>query len=450
MWYILYNLALIVASPAILIILLAKQRCRRGLPQRVGWLTHESSDQPVIWVHAVSLGEVTAAVPLVRMLHVQHPGHRLIVTTVTETGREAVEQRLAGVAEHRYAPLDFAWVVSSMVERLRPALFICVETELWPNLLRVLSRRGVPVVLVNGRLSSRSYRGYRLIRPLMKQMLAAVACLMQSSRDAERITNLGAPADRVVCTGNIKFDQPVPEIDQMGSDAVRNLLLTDGEELFVAGSTHPGEEEQLLDCYRRLLQEFPHLVLLFAPRHIERADQVEAAVTARGFAAVRRSVRVSASTAVKGPRVVILDTRGELANVYRYAVVTFVGGTLVPIGGHNLLEPAIWRKPVFFGPYTDHCAEIADLLLLAEGGRRATDGAELAVHIGAVLRDRSALERMGHAAEQVVIDNRGALERTVRVITHLLRAGASNAKHEPNSMRAFLIDMPDSRSNGKR
>lgn len=427
MWYLLYNLALIVASPAILIILLAKQRCRRGIPQRFGWDRSESagreSTQPLIWVHAVSLGEVVAAVPLVRMLHARHADYRLIVTTVTETGREAVEQRLTGVAEHRYVPLDFPWVVSSVVERWRPSLFICVETELWPNLLRVLSGSGVPVVLVNGRVSSQSYRGYRLMRPLMKQMLACVtSCLMQSPRDAERITNLGAPAERVVCTGNIKFDQPVPSVEQTDVDDLRNLLLTDKEELFVAGSTHPGEEEQLLTAYRTLLQQYPGLVLLLAPRHIERAAQVEAVATALGFAVVRRSLLSSCRIPPNGPRVIILDTRGELATVYRYAVATFVGGTLVPIGGHNLLEPAMWGKPVFFGPYTDHCAEIADLLLRAEGGRQATNGLELTTHVTAVLNDRPALERMGRAAQRVVLENRGALEHTQDVITRLLNA----------------------------
>ena len=440
MWYVLYNLALIVASPAILMILLAKKRCRAGIPQRLGWYSSEpansESTPPLIWIHAVSLGEVTAAVPLVRTLHARHPDYRLIVTTVTETGREAVEQRLAGAAEHRYVPLDFPWVVSRVVQRLRPTLFVCVETELWPNLLRILSLRGVPVVLVNGRLSSQSYRGYRFIRPLMKQMLACVtSCLMQSPRDAERIRDLGAPADRIICTGNIKFDQPALHNDSTAVDSFRNLLLMDDEELFVAGSTHPGEEEQLLDCYRTLVQHYPGLVLLLAPRHIERAAQVEAAVSAQGFAVFRRSLLAMGTVSLKRPRVIILDTRGELAAVYRYAVVTFVGGTFVPIGGHNLLEPAIWGKPVFFGPYTDHCAEIADLLLRAAGGRRATDGAELAMHVAAVLQDRSALERMGRAAQQVVLDNRGALERTVAVITRLL--GSSTKSQQPH-----LVNMP--------
>jgi 3-deoxy-D-manno-octulosonic-acid transferase len=437
MWYFLYNLALIIASPAILVILLAKKRCRRGIPQRLGWDRSEAvtpeSTPPVIWVHAVSLGEVVAAVPLVRMLHDRHPDYRLIVTTVTETGREAVEQRLAGVAEHRYVPLDFPWVVSRVVDQLRPTLFLCIETELWPNLLRILAGRRVPIVLVNGRLSSQSYRGYRFIRPLMKQMLACVTfCLMQSRRDAERIMDLGAPADRVLCTGNIKFDQPVPPIEKAYADNLRNLLLAGDEEVFVAGSTHPGEEEQLLACYRTLLQRYPRLVLLLAPRHIERAAQVEAVAVAKGFTAVRRSL-LPAGVPRKGRRVIVLDSRGELATVYRYAVATFVGGTLAPIGGHNLLEPAIWGKPVFFGPYTDHCAEIADLLLRAEGGRQVVDGAELATYLTAILNDRSALERMGRAAQQVVLENRGALEHTVEVITRVLNVRTSTVSPQSES-----------------
>lgn len=428
-----YNVLLILAAPVIFLILFAKKRCRRGMPERLGWYSDDrsSSDsaRTVLWVHAVSLGEVVAAVPLIRRLHERYPQHRLIVTTVTETGREAVEQRLAGIAEHRYMPLDFPWVVSAAVRYFHPALFLCVETELWPNVLRILSRHGVPILLVNGRLSSQSYRGYRLIRPLMKQMLACVTyCLMQSKRDAERIIGLGASADRVVCTGNMKFDQPIPLERTTGEPSLKALLLNEKEMLFVAGSTHPGEEEQVLACYQRLHQEFPTLVLLMAPRHIERVGQVEAQAHARHVRVVRRSA-MNASFSIGDPRVVILDTRGELATVYRDAVIAFVGGTLVPIGGHNLLEPAMWGTPVFFGPHTDHCAEIADLLIRAEGGRQVQTGEDLAVQIAIVLRDRAIRERMGRAARQVVLDNRGALDRTMTVIERLLDSRLHLAAH---------------------
>ncbi|HYM37860.1 MAG TPA: 3-deoxy-D-manno-octulosonic acid transferase, partial [Nitrospiraceae bacterium] len=368
MWYLAYNILLLLASPVILLILLGKKRCRRGLLQRLGLhLPRGLRDgEPVLWVHAVSLGEVVAVTPLVHALRKRHPHDRIVVSTVTETGREAVEQRLTGVAEHCYAPLDFPWTVSRFVERLAPRAFLFVETELWPNLLRALYRRSIPAVMVNGRLSSNSFRGYQRIRPFLRQLLDAVTlCLMQSDRDAERIIALGARPSRVVKTGNVKFDQPLPDPNGVAGGLSRGLLgLRDGEELIVAGSTHPVEEDQLLSCYEALQKQFPSLVLLLAPRHIERASQVEASARARGLAVQQRSTMGSGQTgdATMGrPRVVVLDTRGELAQVYQHAVLTFVGGTLVPVGGHNLLEPALWGKPVFFGPHTDHCMEVAGL-----------------------------------------------------------------------------------------
>jgi len=425
MWYLAYNIGLLLASPVILAMLLAKKRCWRGLPQRLGRIAREATDRPVIWVHAVSLGEVVAAVPLVRQLHDRHPDSRIVVTTVTETGREAVEQRLAGIAEHRYAPLDFPWAVRAFIRALDPRLFIFVETELWPNLLRTLARCGVPVVLVNGRLSSRSFRGYRLARPFMRQILGGVsALLMQSARDAARIVALGAPPDRTQCTGNIKFDQPMAAA--LPVTLTKEVLLHDGEDLLVAGSTHPGEEEAWLRIYSILLTEFPSLVLLLAPRHIERADKLEAVVAGQGFRVMRRSRIAESAKVGPGPRVMILDTRGELAGVYRYAVVTFVGGTLVPVGGHNLLEPAAWGKPVFFGPHTDHCAEIATLLQEAGGGRQIGDAESGAIAVAAVLRDRDVLHRMGEAARRVVAQNRGALDRTLDALEKVIAGQCPN------------------------
>lgn len=425
MWYLLYNGLLLLAAPVILLMLLAKKRCRRGMPQRLGFLPADlgGGGRATLWVHAVSLGEAVAAVPLVHALNRRYPDHRILVSTVTETGREAVEQRLAGVARHFYAPLDFPWVVSRVVAKLDPAAFLFVETELWPNLLRTLAGRGVPCLLVNGRLSSRSFGRYRLIRPFMRQVLGAVAgCLMQTRRDAERVTGLGANPERVYVTGNLKFDQPLPGVETLSRAA---LGLAEDEELIVAGSTHPGEEEQLLACYEGLSRVFPSLVLLLAPRHVERAAQVEAAVRARGLVALRRTALPafgSDEDRPAGPRVVILDTRGELAGVYRHALVAFVGGTLVPVGGHNLLEPAQWGRPVLFGPHTDHCAEVARLLAGAGGGACAADGAALEAQLAGLLRDRARLQRMGQAALAVVAENRGALDRSLELIGKALVA----------------------------
>src|SRR5512146_755170 len=446
MWHILYNTLLLSASPVILAILLAKQRCRRGLPQRLGWGKGLSGifgfsrrpdrqdeqdrpdrldqpNKPVIWVHAVSLGEAVAVTPLVKELHRRHPDHRFVVSTVTETGREAVEQRLTGVAEHLYAPLDFPWVVSRLVTRLRPVLYVFVETELWPNLLRELQRRGVPAVMVNGRFSTRSFarQQWGPVRAFYRTMLQRLSlCLMQSDRDVERIIALGADARVVRKTGNIKFDQPMPPAAE--PESIRaSLGLQSGERLFVAGSTHPGEEEALVDCYRHLIMQVPSAVLLLAPRHIERVERMEAMVRERGLAVQRRStVSSSPSTAPPGPRVIILDSRGELASLYREAVVAYVGGTLIPIGGHNLLEPAVWAKPVLFGPYTDHCAEIASLLIEAGGGRRVMDATDLTRQVARLFGDRDECIAMGQSARTVVEQNQGALLATAEAIETLL------------------------------
>ena len=389
-------------------------------------------DQPVIWIHAVSLGEVVAVTPLVTELHRRHPTYRLVVSTVTETGREAVEQRLAGVADHCYAPLDFPWVVSRFIERLHPCLYLFVETELWPNLLWHLRRRGVPTALVNGRLSTRSFtrQQWAPVRSFYRTMLQTLSlCLMQSDRDVERIVALGAEASRVRRTGNIKFDQPIPVVAERRTIRAQ-LGLQDTDQLFVAGSTHPGEEEILVECYRALVTSCPSAVLLLAPRHIERAESVEAMIQARGLAVQRRStIGQAGRLRSTGPRVVVLDSRGELAAIYREAVVAFVGGTLVPIGGHNLLEPAQWAKPVLFGRYTDHCAEIADLLIQAGGGRLVLQAEDLTQHIMALFSNTQERERMGRSARQVVEQNHGALQRTLEAIDRLLtpQQGASGS-----------------------
>ncbi|MGC3973629.1 MAG: 3-deoxy-D-manno-octulosonic acid transferase [Nitrospira sp.] len=436
MWYLLYNSLLLLVSPVILCVLLAKQRCRRGLPQRLGLLPEEPRKSALattcIWIHAVSLGEVVAVAPLVRDLRRLYPEARLVVSTVTETGREAVEQRLEGVAEHRYAPLDFPWVVNQTIDLLRPDLYVFVETELWPNLLRSLRQRNIPSILVNGRLSTRSFERQRLpvIRGFYRTMLNMISCcLMQSERDAQRMIELGADQSRVRCTGNIKFDQPIPKA--AGAVVSKQALgLRERDRLLVAGSTHPGEEEIIVGAYQALCEEFPDLRLVLAPRHIERAAQVEQMVRARGVAVSRRSTGSAGSMPASGPRVLVLDTRGELALLYREAEVAFVGGTLVPIGGHNLLEPAVWGKPVLFGPHTDHCAEVAALLLNARGGRVVEGAQGLAQSVRELLDHSDALERMGLAAKQVVADNQGALQRSAEIIATFLPPSAMSTQSE--------------------
>jgi len=443
MWKLLYNIGLLFAAPVIIGVLLAKPRCRPGFLQRMGLeeglvglfglarLSRrpdrpDRQDGPVIWIHAVSLGEVVAVTPLVKALHARHPEFRYIVTTVTETGREAVEQRLGGVAEHRYAPLDFPWAVSRVVRRFRPALYLFVETELWPNLLWTLRDHGVPSVLVNGRLSSRSFgrQDIPVIRSFYQSVLRTLAlCLVQSDRDGQRMVALGAEPTRVHVTGNIKFDQPQPE-GETGQSLRRSLGIEAHEQLILAGSTHPGEEELLVSAYQQIVQTCPSAVLMLAPRHIERADRVEVMLKEAGCVVQRRSQSRERRT---GPRVVILDTRGELARAYREAVVAFVGGTLAPVGGHNLLEPAVWGTPVLFGPYTDHCAEVGALLLEAGGGRRVTGVNDLVSWLQEWLGQANVREQVGQAARRVVLENQGALTKSLEFIESCLTDVSTHA-----------------------
>lgn len=423
----LYNILLTLAFPVILAVLLAKKRCRPGLLQRLGWLSkdmvEECRDGRTIWVHAVSMGEASAVVPLVQRLKARYPQDRIFVSTVTETGKETVLRRLEGQARHLYFPLDFPWIVGRVLDAVKPRAFIFVETELWPNFLLAAAARSVPTVLVNGRLSTDSFRGYLRLRPFFQRVLQTVSlCSMQTDRDVERIVRLGADPDRVVRTGNLKFDQAAGTGPTASKPIKRSDLgLHPHEELFVAGSTHPIEEEAVLDCYRRLLEVAPSLVLVLAPRHIERAEALGGAVRARGFAALRRTRLPEANEGSdKGPRVIILDTRGELASLYREATLVFVGGSLVRVGGHNPLEPAVCGKAVVFGPHMDHFAEVADLLIRQGGGLQIGSAQEMADAMVGLLQDRVRLEQMGKAAYELVLANQGAVSRNTDLIARIL------------------------------
>ncbi|MGB0909418.1 MAG: 3-deoxy-D-manno-octulosonic acid transferase [Nitrospirales bacterium] len=429
MGYFIYNVLLLIALPFILLILLAKPRCRHGLIQRLGWLpvNLQRLDSPILWIHAVSLGEVTAVIPLVQELHHRFPHWSLVVSTVTETGREAVEQRLANVAQHCYCPLDFPWAVNAYVRCLQPIALLIVETELWPNLLKSVARRQVPAILVNGRLSSKSFFRYQHIRGFMSHVLSNISLsLMQSERDAQRIIELGADYETVQSSGNMKFDQVNSDSIFNATSVSRSVLgLNTNEKLFVAGSTHSEEEDQLLSCYKRVCEIVPSLILLLAPRHIERTTQVEAKVLSYGLSCIRKSHiphNYIPEQNESGPRVILLDTRGELSSLYSLGWIAFVGGTLTPVGGHNLLEPARWGVPVFFGPFTDHCAEVARLLREAGGGVEVLNEQELFEQVTQAYHHASWIHGVGLAAREVLLAHRGVVTKNVESILSLLES----------------------------
>jgi 3-deoxy-D-manno-octulosonic-acid transferase len=297
-----------------------------------------------------------------------------------------------------------------------------METELWPNFYAALAERGIPSMVANGRISDRSFRHYRLVRRFMGRVLRQITVFaMQSEEDARRIMALGAPPERVVVTGSLKADQPVEE---PGARELWERLLGLGrdERVWIAGSTHRGEDEVLLDAFARLRGRFPGLRLLLAPRHPDRVEDIERLVRERGLIAVRRSAlpREHAAGAL-----VILDTVGELANLYRVGDVVFVGGSLVPIGGHNMLEPALRAKPVLFGPHTGNFRDSAELLLRAEGARLVRDGLELEQAVDELLTDPAGARAMGERAFRAVISRQGAVRATADLIEQYLEpAGA--------------------------
>jgi 3-deoxy-D-manno-octulosonic-acid transferase len=296
-----------------------------------------------------------------------------------------------------------------------------METELWPNFLRALERRGVPAMIANGRISDRSFRRYHRVRFLTALMLRDISVFaMQSQEDARRIIALGALPERVVVTGNLKTDLAPAEA---GGEAVWQRLLGIAEEdlVWIAGSTHRGEETAVLQAFKRLRVRFPTLALLLAPRHPDRAAEVERLATDAGLGTIRRS---ELPRDRKRHAVVILDTVGELAQIYRVATVVFVGGSLVPTGGHNMLEPALLRKPVLFGPHTSNFRESAELLLHAEGAVLVADGGQLEARVGELLSDADRRRRMGEAALHAIVSRQGAVQQTMELVERYLVEGA--------------------------
>jgi 3-deoxy-D-manno-octulosonic-acid transferase len=391
-----------------------------NLRQRLGFYEAAPIARPSVWVHAVSVGETLAAVPIVQELRRLHPDLPVVLTTVTVTGARVATDRLRGLADHRYFPLDLPGPVRRAIAAIRPRCLVVLETELWPNLLRELGARGVPVMIANGRISDHSFRRYRRVRRLMASMLRSVTVFaMQSAEDARRVIALGAVPERVVVTGNVKNDAGP---DDGSATMWRRLLgLESGDLVWIAGSTHRGEEQLVLEAHARALGVDPRLTLVLAPRHPERANEVARLIRDHGWPVARRSelpVR-------RLPRTVILiDTVGELAQIYHVADLVFVGGSLVPAGGHNVLEPASKHKPVLFGPHTSNFRESTQLLLDSGGGAVARDGEELACLVSQLAGDPALRAKMGAAGATAIANRQGAVGRTLDLIERFCLGGA--------------------------
>jgi 3-deoxy-D-manno-octulosonic-acid transferase len=421
----LYLLAVYLAAPLVSAIYLW-----RGLRDRSYW--HNFSErfgygaplQPDgVWLHAVSVGEVQACAPLVSALSRQYPGLPLTVTTFTPTGAARARALFGNVAQVRYVPFDLPGAVRRFLGRVRPRLAVIFETELWPNLYRECGRRRVPLVLASARVSARSVGRYQRLGALFRETLSQTAVVAaQGPVDAERFRALGADPASTYVTGNIKFDFELPpDIGERG--ARLRAHYAPGRPLWVAGSTHAGEEQAVLEAQRLVQGGHPGALLVLAPRHPARFAEVAQALRAADVSFLRRSQEADASdpdVRDAAPAVLLLDTLGELLDFYAAADVAFVGGSLVPVGGHNLLEPAALGVPILTGPNTFNSAEIARLLIARGAAEVVQDGAQLGARVSALLDDPQARERMGAAGRACVDGNRGALTKLLALIEPLL------------------------------
>lgn len=418
----LYTLLFYALVPWVLVQLLLKSRrqpdYRRRWGERFGFYAAPRAEG-ALWFHAVSVGECEAAFPLIQGLLKQALPGPLLVTCTTPTGSARILEVLGDRVLHVYLPYDLPDAVARFLDHFNPRLGVILETEIWPNLFLACHGRQVPLMLVNGRLSDKSVKGYRRVVGLTRQALASVHCIAaQTPLDAERYVAIGAPPDRVQVTGNVKFDIDFDSGMQARSARLRDELFP-GRPVLIAGSTHPGEEELIIDAVTRIRCTVPELLLILAPRHPQRATEVRALCESRGLGVVNRSEQ---RPAARNTGIFLIDGIGELRAFYGAADVAFVGGSLVPHGGQNVLEAAVTGLPVLFGPYTMNFREITSQLLAAGGGVQVNDADQLAELVGHFIEFPAMAGEVGRKGRAFVAANRGAVAKVAELIAGLAPA----------------------------
>ncbi len=419
--FILYDILFIIALIFYTPVYFFRKKFHSGFWSRMGFLPKDAVFRSPIWIHAVSVGEVNAISALLEELRRAYPGKQIVISTVTPTGNQ-MAQALARENDFvTYLPLDLRFAVRSALDRIKPSLFIIAETEIWPNLLTYLHRKKIPVMTVNGRISDRSFKGYLGLRFLLKPILTRVNLFcMQSQLDAERLRRLGVSQEKIQVTGNMKFDIKI-DLEKKDKVDYRMLLsLKPQDKLWVAGSTHPGEEEIVLAAYRQLLKEFPELKLLIAPRHPERSQEIARTVSASGFRSVFVSEVAAACSTCLSPAVFILDKMGALTSFYAIADIVFVGGSLIKKGGHNILEPAFLSKPILFGPYMFNFRDITDLFLADQAALMVSDGEELTKNVARLLNEPALADELSQRGQRIIARNQGATLKNLGSIKKLL------------------------------
>jgi len=425
--YLLYSLitlvALVALSPYFLYQALRHNKYIGSLRQRLGSLpvSLNLDGDESIWVHAVSVGEVLAARSLVADLRSRYPRLRLFLSTTTLTGQQLARRNVGDVDGVFYLPFDWAFSVRRTLNRVRPRLFVMIETEIWPNLLRECRRRGVTTVLVNGRISYRSFPRYRLIRPFFRRVLDDIdRFCVQGEEAARRLAELGADPGRITVTGSLKFDalDVAPPPGRGRQRVLRFFRVSPNRPVLVAGSTFKGEETAVVRAFNLLRTRGGNPLLVIAARQPERFTEVERLCRQEGLSTIRRTeLPIDAEPRADA---VVLDTIGELAELYQIATVVFVGGSLVPAGGHNILEPAVFGKPIVFGPHMENFAEIAEAFLANGAAVQVRSARELDEVVVGLMGDPVRRARLGAGARALVEANRGAKDRTMAAVAALV------------------------------
>ncbi len=423
MFYFFYDIVLFLAALIYLPFYWLRGRVHRKILTRLGFFKSDDflpvMGKDVIWIHAVSVGEARAAESLIRLIREQWPKKRIVVSTVTPTGYEIISRIVKKDELAFYAPLDISLVVARFLRHITPGVLIIMETEIWPNLIRLAKRRGTRVVVVNGRISDRSFRRYKRIGLLLKPVFSRVDSFCMQTQDAAlKVIDLGAQRECVKVTGNIKFDISSDLKEPPFLPFLKSALV--GCLFFIAGSTHENEEEMIIGVYQSLRKDFPNLRILIAPRHLERIDRIKRMIRLNGLETIQLSGFKGAAP-VSSSNVMLLDTIGDLNASYSLCDIAFVGGSLVKKGGHNLIEPALFGKPIIFGKYMSNFKEIRNIFLKENAALEVDTPQALEYGLRQLLASPSQRQALGSRAKELIDKNRGAAQRTISVIQELLK-----------------------------